>query len=30
MEYLRTDYHVHPDYSIDGTPVRSGSIARRL
>ncbi|MDI9493094.1 MAG: histidinol-phosphatase HisJ family protein [Bacillota bacterium] len=22
MEYLRTDYHVHPDYSIDGTPVK--------
>jgi histidinol-phosphatase (PHP family) len=22
MEYLRTDYHVHPDYSIDASPFR--------
>jgi len=22
MEYLRTDYHVHPDYSIDASPVK--------
>ena len=22
MKYARTDYHVHPDYSIDASPVR--------
>ena len=22
MEYLKTDYHVHPDYSIDASPVK--------
>ena len=22
MEYQRTDYHVHPDYSIDASPVK--------
>lgn len=21
MEYQKTDYHVHPDYSIDASPV---------